>query len=377
MSYEEILKKYPQLKEREQEEIKKGYDHGLSEDKIEFFANPKFDSWQMAQIRLGFQNGLTFDEIKLYIDFKDPNQMSQIRAGFETGLTFEQVKSYAKPELTWLQMEVIRMALQRKLNLTDEQFQLCSNSHFTSEELNQILSGFEKGLSVDKVAIYAKPCYDRGQMNEIRLGLENNLSNEQVEVYANPRYDFNKMKLLRCGFVHGFTQEQVEIYAHPEFSIETMNLIFNNLRARTLADDLIKVYAKSDYNCEQMVEIRKGLESNLSRKQIELYANPEFDALQMSIIRQSFKFLNDEQIKTYANPKLTVDQMQLVCYAYKCNLPEKQIEQILNKFEREVPHTIADDILDNDNNSEYPNHIKHTEDVNRDQNGNKLEGNER
>lgn len=52
----------------------------------------KLDWWQMEEIRVGFQNGLTFEQVELYAkpEFNSLH-MDRIRRGLEDGLTFEEV----------------------------------------------------------------------------------------------------------------------------------------------------------------------------------------------------------------------------------------------------------------------------------------------
>ena len=46
--------------------------------------------------------------------------------------------------------------------------------------MEQIRTGFESGLSVEQVGVYAKPEFNEYQMREIRCGFNEGLSIEQV-----------------------------------------------------------------------------------------------------------------------------------------------------------------------------------------------------
>ena len=71
------------------------------------------------------------------------------------------------------------------MNTCNEFIQECKNSgKFTSHEIEQICYGFENGLPIEQVKLYAKPKFTAGQMEEIRIGLEEGLSIEQVKIYS-------------------------------------------------------------------------------------------------------------------------------------------------------------------------------------------------
>ena len=67
----------------------------------------------MEEIRVGFEVGLSMEEVSVYAnhDFTDA-QMIQVRWGFQTGLSMEQVLVYAKPEFTRKQMEEMRVGVE-------------------------------------------------------------------------------------------------------------------------------------------------------------------------------------------------------------------------------------------------------------------------
>ena len=47
---------------------------------MKLLANPEFDRWQMNEIRKGFDAGLSYEEVKSYAKSElDNNQMSEIR----------------------------------------------------------------------------------------------------------------------------------------------------------------------------------------------------------------------------------------------------------------------------------------------------------
>ncbi len=130
---------------------------------------------------------------------------------------------------------------------------------FTDDQIGEIRWGFKKGLTVDQVALYAKPEFDYWQMVEIQLGFEYQLATEQLAIYAKPEFGAYQMRQIRLGLEDDLTIEQLAIYAKPEFD-----------------------------HC-QMREIRSALRDGLPMGQMELFAKPEFDFEQMRIMWVSLR----------------------------------------------------------------------------------------
>lgn len=104
----------------------------------------------------------------------DIKQINEIKTGYEKGLTIEQISLYAKPEFDVHQMQQILMAIR--------------SGHFESAYL------------------FAKPEFDSKQMYQIWIGLHNGLSVSEVSTYANPRLDWTKMRNERTILEKRFTK---------------------------------------------------------------------------------------------------------------------------------------------------------------------------
>lgn len=57
------------------------------------------------------------------------------------------------------------------------------------------------------------------QMEQLRWGFQNGLTIEQVQLYANPKLKSKQMQEIRFGLKSGLTMEQVQMYAKFEFSL--------------------------------------------------------------------------------------------------------------------------------------------------------------
>ena len=71
---------------------------------------------QLEEIHKGINHGLTKDEFSVYADSKfTAEQMEQLRIGFELGLSVNQVQSYANPYYAPYIMAVARYKIIHKL----------------------------------------------------------------------------------------------------------------------------------------------------------------------------------------------------------------------------------------------------------------------
>ena len=157
---------------------------------FEFF-NPQFDSEQYDEILKGFQRGIHQNRIRFYASEKfDASQMREIRKAFRNGVT-------------------------------DKNVRIIANSMLPSTMMRQMRKGFENGLAKAEVLVYAHDFFDVNQMHYIRKTLEQNFSTEFVCFIANPEFSAEQMAYCLEGFECGFTTEEVESYIRlPEVERE-------------------------------------------------------------------------------------------------------------------------------------------------------------
>lgn len=182
---ENALKKYENagFVRYEMEEIKKGFENGLTVEQVAFYAREEFKFHKMREIRKGFENGLTMEQVKLYAREEfEASQMEEIRLGFQNGLSMEQVAFYARKEFDSYRMDMVRCAL--KIGLNFEQAEFFTKDDFDGGQILQIRDGFKDGLSFEQVKMYAKEEFPDWKMKVIRLGLKNNFTMEQIENYC-------------------------------------------------------------------------------------------------------------------------------------------------------------------------------------------------
>lgn len=236
--------------------------------------------------------------------------MAEIRKGFESGLSVEQVSVYAKPEFNEYQMRGIRRGFNEGLSI--EQISVYAKPEFSCVQMSEIESGFKKGLSIEQISMYAKPEFYDYQMYQIRKGFEKGLSIEQVDVYAKPEFDIKQMVIIVNGFKNGLSMEQMQEIRHG----------FIN----DLSMEQVSVYAKPEFDSYQMGVIRNGFENGLSMEQVSVYAKPEFNSNQMEVLKGGLEIgLSIEQVSSYANPKFNDIQMYRIGEGYSAGLSTEQV----------------------------------------------------
>ena len=89
------------------------------------------------------------------------------------------------------------------------------------------------------------------------------------------------MNHIRLGLENGLSKEQVSILTNPEFDWDQKNQIRLGLE-NGLTEEQILVFAKPEFNWMQMDEIREGLEEGLN---VSSYADPGINAFGMATAR--------------------------------------------------------------------------------------------
>lgn len=185
------------------------------------------------------------DQVRNYVSKFPYRGLEMIVSGFERGLTIEQVNLFANDKFNWKDGETMFFA-------------------------KDIIYGFIKGLSIEQVKVYADLKFSQSQRREIYNGLiHDNLTIEQVKIYADTKFDYSQMEAIREGLgYYNLPIEQVKVYANPKFDDEQMKEIrkgFNN----GLTMDQVKLYANSDFGWYKMEAIREDLEKGLSIKKVK------------------------------------------------------------------------------------------------------------
>ena len=101
---------------------------------------------------------------------------------------------------------------------------------FTKDQIKMIDFGRLIGLSLDQISLYAHPDIDHYSMQVIIDCIRSGMDVEKIKVLANPKLkNIGKVTQIKIGFEQGLTIDQVLIYADPEVSVKEMIDIRNFL----------------------------------------------------------------------------------------------------------------------------------------------------
>lgn len=266
------------------------------------------------------------DELCATGDFTH-EQREQIKKGFESGLSYRQVQEYAKPQLSPKHMS--RIIYDFKLGLSVEDIRaIYSGAGFNSHKRKKILKNnlmmlYAKSIKVTprKHEMNADVPLEQNLQDaqtdskkraekkraEKKRQIESGLRNKKVargeQLFSDPALTVKQIIQIQVGLEHGLSLEQVEYYAKRKFSDLQMAQIRRGFEAG-LSEIVIGLYAKTDLNNLQMMEIRKGLESGLSFEDVKEYAVRNLSAEDMRSRRSKLEKIahqsESNQIETQA-----------------------------------------------------------------------------
>ena len=101
---------------------------------------------------------------------------------------------------------------------------------------------------------------------------------------------------------------------------------------------LLQKYEAKGFDRHQMREIEDAIEFGLTEEEIDIIANSKYDIRQMKQAGKVLKYnktaeqkLTEEQIKFVTNPDLEWFKMKFIRICYEHNVPQNEIDELLNK----------------------------------------------
>ena len=194
-------------------------------------------------------------------------------------------------------------------HISEELMKLLVNDNFTNDMFNIVEDLIEEYVPEESIMLVANNGLDSGQMSAVANGIYRHLSDDQLKVFAKPEYNREQMYQIRRGLEH-LTTEQVMIYAnvkYNEFQMQYFRLCLEN----KIPTDIFDV--------EKVTERGVDFFSNLLSEGItdpelaKRCLSKEFTKDQIHIISQA-KFLGliEEQIRIIINPKFSMEQMEFL-----------------------------------------------------------------
>lgn len=181
-------------------------------------------------------------------------------------------------------------------------------------QMGVVKMGFDKGLTIDKIRIYAKPEFNGEQMCQILFSIEANLGLEQISFIANPKLKWYEMQiartcyenkipqnemyeLLRFASINGKSNQRVENYEKflnnngyfwADRSYENLaSNICNALDLKMNTNDILK-YINQNYHTS-VSEVQIAIEHGLQPEQISYISDCPLHANTAIIARICFE----------------------------------------------------------------------------------------
>lgn len=167
-----------------------------------------------------------------------PPQIEQINKGKKLGLTDQQISIYAKNTYNARQMGLIKHSIHEKVD--EDVLKIICDRDFTSNQMWQIKTGHQNGLTHSQIKRFAKPYYSVNEMTIYRIGLENNQSEQIIrhtikefnQILEDNCFSDEQLKKVRFGLYDNLSIEQIKVYAHDFLSVEQMEKIIEILKEK-------------------------------------------------------------------------------------------------------------------------------------------------
>lgn len=250
-------------------------------------------------------------------------QAEQIWLGIKGKLPLEKLVRYARLRFSANQMELIRRGFMKGWN--PEDVLLYGRPEFSLEQMWQIYLGLEEGLTPDLVVQYADPALPLRKMARIRLELLAQeqkaaisfvrpvLEPETEDVFRFDRFLPSQIVELRLARKAGLNDAQMEVLANHALEPKQMAQVRWGFAESNLSPEQVRLYARPEFDEQQMLEIRRGMEKGLTATQVCLYADPRYNDRQMCQIRLALiQGLNEMQLSYLLDNTITAHTMQAI-----------------------------------------------------------------
>ena len=316
MNREELTKELLKIEvlnflEKDNSEVLK-YTEELKNKKINNFIEKIYD-------KINFKKSVLSDEINNIIfihnhfdfgDYEDSRQKDEILSGFEKGLSVKEVTIYAKKEYSYEKMKLIKEAL---LSNTDINFiQNILKLNLSIYKMDMAIKDFNGHLPEDVISIYANNIYSDDASKEIRLAILNGVNQTNVlNKLARVEFDSNQIREIRIGLERGLFEEAIDLYAKRDYSSQKMR----ELR------EIIEREFKNGTMLNQNEIISFVTSKNFNYKQLKVIKN--------AIYYNSFD-LDLSKIKKVAYEELSADILEILLDLLSRGIDLKIILDILD-----------------------------------------------
>ncbi len=251
-------------------------------------------------------------------------QAEQIWLGIKGKLPLEKLARYARLRFSAGQMELIRRGFMQGWNTED--VLIFGRPEFSMEQMRQIYRGLEAGMPPDLVVQYADPALPPRKMARIRLEILAQAQKpvlafvkpeadkpETEDAFRLDRFTPSQIVELRLARKDGLTDAQMEVLANHALEPKQMAQVRWGFSENHLKPEQVRLYARPEFDEQQMLEIRRGLDKGLTATQIYLYADPRYNNRQMCQIRLALiQGLDEPQLSYLLDNTVTAHNMQTI-----------------------------------------------------------------
>ena len=265
----ELIKKYlaKDFCWQQLNQVLMGFKNGLTEEQIDIYASKNFSEDQMKEIRKSFEANINIEAIHYLAkpDISDAKMRSIARCLLNGG-NFEKIKKFLNNRLS------------SKVYVISD----FDSHNFTDAQVEIICQCIAKGLEDEFIKEIANYRYDAKTMNLI-VRSKDYLNDEQIKLILTVKiYDYDKLQEIIEGFEEGLTVDDVRQYANSKWNCEEMNKIRNIIE--TCPKEIAEFVVNNCFNSKQIDVIMSAYDMGLNVETIKKFANPKTNHRKMAIM---------------------------------------------------------------------------------------------
>lgn len=194
--------------------------------------------------------------------------------------------------------------------------------------MEQVRLGFEHGLTINQVDIYAKSCFDPMQMEEIRFAFEDGLTLDDIDKFAKPEFGYEQMNHVRIKI-----RNEKKVDENKQADL-TKKYLFNIFLFAVIAGLLIVIVVGSILAKGELTLYFEQLELVLSDSEVEVEYNSPF--LAMNYVKE---YTEKDGVELILPEEIHTDVLGSQIVLYKVRNAKKVItrELIVNVVDRTAP----------------------------------------
>lgn len=257
------------------------------------------------------------------------NQLLQVLSGFEKGFNKDQMFILSNVEFDDMKMHAILEWID-SLGINDELLFALDNDyhHYQIEAINRCLCN---NVSYDNIEILRNKTLSESMIKCIcKAFISDNLSSENIRLLLEPSYNEKQREQIELALAQGLDRQYIDFMANSNLSSEQMMCIRKGF-VNGLSMEQVIFYASPDINYAIMDEIRKGFENGLSVEQVMLYARDDIPIATMKNIRYCLQngYESDEFLENMY--VMTPSQLCHICIGIDSGLTNEQINTYATK----------------------------------------------